>query len=189
MAERMRLLLDHGVDAAAPFADGITAPALAATSGHTALVDDLVAHGAPAPALEPVDAFIAAALAADRTGLDRVQAAHPGVAAAARAARPALVVWAAGSGSPPAVELLVAAGFDVNARGRTDIPVEQPWHTALHGAAESGDVELARTLLQLGADPDIHDERFDSTPLGWARHLDHGEVADLLEPVTAESDY
>jgi ankyrin repeat protein len=189
MAERVGLLLDHGVDAAAPFADGITATALAATSGHAALVDDLVAHGAPAPTLEPVDAFIAAALAADRTELDRVQTAHPGVAAAARTARPALVVWAAGSGNAPAVELLVAAGFDVNARGRTDVPVEQPWHTALHGAAESGDVELARTLLRLGADPDIHDERFDATPLGWARYLDHPDVADLLEAVTAEGDY
>ncbi len=188
MAGRVGLLLDHGVDAAAPFADGITAATLAATSGHAALVDDLVAHGAPAPGLEPVDAFIAAALAADRPGLDRVQAAHPGVAAAARAARPALVVWAAGSGNAGAVELLVATGFDVNARGRTDIPIEQPWHTALHGAAESGDVELARTLLRLGADPDIHDKRFDATPLGWARHLDHDDVADLLEPVTAEGD-
>lgn len=189
MAERVGLLLDHGVDAATPFADGISAVTLAATSGHGALVDDLVAHGAPAPALEPVDAFIAAALAADRAALDRVQATHPGVAEAARTARPALVVWAAASGSPGAVDLLVAAGFDVNARGRTDVPVEEPWHTALHGAAESGDVELARTLLRLGADPDLHDKRFDATPLGWARHLDHEDVADLLEPVTAESGY
>ncbi len=189
MAERVELLLDHGVDAAAPFADGITAGALAATTGHGALVDLLVARGLPVPALEPVDAFVAAALAADPGGLDRVQAAHPGVAEAARAARPALVVWASASGGPGAVELLVANGFDINARGRTDLPVEQPWHTALHGAAESGNVELARTLLRLGADPDLHDERFDATPLGWARHLGQGEVADLLEPVTAEGNY
>ncbi len=186
MAERVELLLAHGVDAAAPFDDGVTAVALAATTGHAPLVDLLVAHGLPAPTLEPVDAYIAAALAADRTGLDRVQAAHPGVVEAARAARPALVVWAAASGNAGAVELLVAAGFDVNARGRTDVPVEDPWHTALHGAAESGDVELARTLLRLGADPDIRDQRFDSTPLGWARYQDHAEVADLLEPVTSE---
>jgi hypothetical protein len=48
-------------------------------------------------------------------------------------------------------------------------PVRQPRQTALHKAAEDGNLELARTLLRLGADPDIRDHRFDSTPLGWAR--------------------
>ena len=53
--------------------------------------------------------------------------------------------------------------------GRTDVPSDQPWQTALHKAAEDGHLELARTLLRLGADPDVRDHRFGSTPLGWAR--------------------
>jgi ankyrin repeat protein len=48
-----------------------------------------------------------------------------------------------------------------------------------------GRVDLARTLLRLGADPDIRDERFDSTPLSWARYFGQEHLAELLEPVTA----
>jgi ankyrin repeat protein len=95
-----------------------------------------------------------------------------------------LVTWAAACGRPGAVEFLVELGFDVNAKGRTDVPSDQPWQTALHKAAESGDIELARTLLRLGADPDIRDERFDSTPLGWARYFGQEQLAELLEPIT-----
>jgi ankyrin repeat protein len=111
-------------------------------------------------------------------------ASHPGLAADARTARPALVAWAAASGNQAAVEALVGLGFDVNARGRTDVPSDQPWQTALHAAVEGGNVELARTLLRLGADPGIRDARFDSTPLGWARYLGQDAVADLLAPLT-----
>jgi ankyrin repeat protein len=95
------------------------------------------------------------------------------------------VAWAAACKKPAAVELLAALGFDVNAKGRTDIPSDQPWQTALHKAAEDGNLELARTLLRLGADPDIRDERFGSTPLGWARRNGHQALVDLLEPLTA----
>jgi hypothetical protein len=51
----------------------------------------------------------------------------------------------------------------------SDIRSNQPWQTALHKAVEDGDLDLARTLLRLGADPDVKDTRFASTPLGWAR--------------------
>ena len=93
------------------------------------------------------------------------------------------MTWAAAGGSPAAVEFLVELGFDVNARGRTDVPSDQPWQTALHKAAEDGNLELARTLL-LGADPNVRDQRFDSTPLGWARYFGLRELIELLEPVT-----
>jgi ankyrin repeat protein len=54
----------------------------------------------------------------------------------------------------------------------------------LHQAAAEGDVELARLLLALGADPDLRDARFDSTPLGWARYFEQPAVVDVLEPIT-----
>ena len=81
-------------------------------------------------------------------------------------------------------ETLAALGFDVNALGRTDVPSDQPWQTALHKAAEDGHLELARTLLRLGADPDLRDRRFDSTPLGWARYFGQEPLIALLEPLT-----
>ena len=147
-------------------------------------MDYLVAHGAPPLDLPPGEAFVAAVLTADRARLRQLLAARPGLAGEVRTARPALVTWAAACDRPAAVELLAELGFDVNAMGRSDIPSDQPWQTALHKAAGDGNLELARTLLRLGADPNIHDERFDSTPLGWARYSGQQELVGLLEPIT-----
>jgi ankyrin repeat protein len=184
--DRVRLLVSHGaVDLTAPIANGATVTSMAATTGHADLVEYLVAHGAPPLDLSPPEDFVAAALAADRSRLDRLLAGHPGLLAQLREARPALVTWAAACGAPAAVEVLVGLGFDVNAKGRTDVPSDQPWQTALHKAAEDGNAELARTLLRLGADPDIRDARFDGTALGWARYFGRQELIDLLEPLTA----
>jgi len=159
---------------------------MAATTGHADLVDYLVAHGAPPLDLAPAEAFTAAVLAADRASLDRLLAGHPGLAAEMRARRPALIAWATACGNAAAVEILAGLGFDVNAKGRTDMPSDQPWQTALHKAAEDGNLELAKTLLRLGADPAIRDERFDSTPLGWARHFRQQALIQLLEPLTSD---
>ncbi len=184
MTERVRLLVSHGVDVVSPLDSGATTTSMAATTGHADLVGYLVAHGAPPPDLDPSDAFIAAVLAGDRAGLDQLRSEHPGLADEVRSARPALITWAAACGRPAAVEILAGLGFDVNAKGRTDVPSDQPWQTALHQAAEDGNLELARTLLRLGADPDIRDHRFDSTPLGWARYFGREEIIELLGPLT-----
>jgi ankyrin repeat protein len=182
--ERVHLLVSHGVDAAAPFDDGATATSMAATTGHADLVDYLVAHGAPPLDLSPSGEFIAAVLGADRVRVAELLAGHPGLDDEVRAMRPALVAWATACGNPSAVELLAELGFDVNAKGRTDVPSDQPWQTALHQAAGDGNLELARTLLRLGADPDIRDTRFDGTPLSWARHFGQQSLVELLEPLT-----
>ena len=183
MTERVHLLVSHGVDVTAPL-HGVTATSMAATTGHADLVDYLVGHGAPPPDLTPSDAFTAAVLAADRAWLERLLAADPGLAGHMRAARPALITWATAVGNAAAVEILAELGFDVNAKGRTDVPGDQPWQTALHHAAGDGNLELAQTLLRLGADPNIRDERFDSTPLGWARYFGQQALIELLEPIT-----
>ena len=184
MTERVRLLVEHGAEVTAPY-QGVTMTSMAATTGHADLVDYLVAHGAPPLDLAPADAFVAAVLAADRAGLGQLLTDHPGLAGEMRAARPALITWATACANPAAVEILAELGFDVNAKGRTDIPGDQPWQTALHKAAEDGNLELARTLLRLGANPDIRDERFDSTPLGWARYFGQEALIGLLEPITS----
>jgi hypothetical protein len=184
LAERVRLLAEHGVDLLTSYKDGTSTTAMAATTGHPELIEFLVSQGAPRPELSPVDAFVAAVLAVDRPGLSQLHRDHPGLADEVRTARPGLVVWAAATGRSGTVELLVELGFDVNAMGRADVPSDQPWQTALHRAAEDGDPELARTLLRLGADPDLKDARFGGTPLGWARHFDRQAIIELLEPVT-----
>jgi ankyrin repeat protein len=184
--ERVALLAEHGVDIVSPFTEeraprGRTPIELALISGHRELADQLAGLGARPPRLRAADAFVAAVLAGDA---DTVANTPPKVVASVRAKRTGLVTWAAAQGALNAVELLVSAGFDVNARGRSDVASNQPWHTALHVAAERGDLVLARTLLALGADPDIADKHYQSTPLGWARHFDQPALVELLETVT-----
>ncbi|HEV2311003.1 MAG TPA: ankyrin repeat domain-containing protein [Acidimicrobiia bacterium] len=192
MRDRVRLLVDHGTDFLTPYrtqglrpvflrtSDGRTPAEVAALNGCPELVDLLVARGATRPAVEGVDGLVAALLAEDRPAVERLRA-H---ADAARAERPALIVWAAARRRRHAIPLLLELGFDVNAFGRSDAPIEQAWETALHEAAGAGDVELARLLLDAGADPSIPDTRFHSTPLGWAQHFEQPATIALLEPVT-----
>jgi ankyrin repeat protein len=75
-----------------------------------------------------------------------------------------------------AVHWLLAHGVDVNAK-------RVLWDcnaTALHITAEHGLVELARLLLDAGADPGVRDDKYDATVLGWAEYCGHPEIADLL---------
>ena len=75
-----------------------------------------------------------------------------------------------------AVRWLLAHGVDVNAK-------RSLWDcnaTALHMTAESGAIDMARMLLDAGADPNIHDDKYDATVLGWAEYCGHPEIAQLL---------
>jgi hypothetical protein len=190
---RVRLLVEHGVDVRSPFegdgpawspGDGRTPVELARLNGDTEIAGYLTARGATPPGPDPAAELIAAAFRADRPALDRVRAEHPGAVAEARRSRPGLIVWAAAQARTETVMLLAELGLDVNAYGRGDAPVEEPWETALHHAAADGDVELTRRLLDLGADPNLRDQRFDATPLDWARHFDRPSTVALLESVT-----
>jgi ankyrin repeat protein len=184
--DRVALLAANGVDILSPFTEQRsprrgTPAEVALMNGHRELADQLLALGARPPRLGPDDAFVAAVLAGD---VELVQRTPATVVEAVRRKRPGLVTWAAAEGAPNSVELLVAAGFDINAMGRSDLPSNERWHTALHAAAEKGNLELAQRLVELGADPTIADKHYKSTALGWARHFDHPALVELLEPLT-----
>jgi ankyrin repeat protein len=53
--------------------------------------------------------------------------------------------------------------------------------TPLHLAALSGHVEIARALLDGGADPTIRDTMHDSDAIGWATFFRHQEIIALIE--------
>jgi ankyrin repeat protein len=188
--ERVRLLVEHGVDFHSPYtrtdgpawqpADGRTPAGLAQLHGRTELVEYLVSRGAAPPRLEPADEVIAAAFRADRAAVERLRAQCPAAVRQARQMCPGVMVWAAAQGRAETVALLAELGFDPNALGRGDTPVEQRWETALHHAAARGDVELARLLLALGADPGVRDARFNATPLDWARYFNQDAIVRLL---------
>jgi ankyrin repeat protein len=192
LRDRVELLVQHGTDVSTPYrapggqpvalrnSDGLNPAELAMLSGYPALAGWLVDHGAAAPALDEVNSLIAAILAGDRETVARLR----GHARAARERRPGLMAWAAASRKLDALALLAELGFDVNARGRIDAPIEQPWFTPLHRAAETGDVELARLLLRLGADQNIA-SNWGATPMESARRHGQHAVAELLEAESA----
>lgn len=75
------------------------------------------------------------------------------------------------------IRWLVAHGVDVNAK-------RMMWdcnHTALHMTVETGEMEIARLLLDAGADPNIRDDKFDATALGWAEFFGRADFAELIK--------
>jgi ankyrin repeat protein len=78
--------------------------------------------------------------------------------------------------SEDTVRWLIAHGVDVNAK-------RVMWDcnlTALHMTAESRAIDIARILLDAGADPDIRDDKWDATVLGWAEFFERDDLAELI---------
>jgi ankyrin repeat protein len=75
-----------------------------------------------------------------------------------------------------AVRWLIAHGVDVDAKR----PMWECNHTALHMTIENGDIALARMLLDGGADPNIRDDKYNATALGWADFFDREDFAKLV---------
>ncbi|MFC7619640.1 ankyrin repeat domain-containing protein [Microlunatus sp. GCM10028923] len=190
-ADRVRLLGANGVDLRAPYEDGRTPLGIAELYGGPDVIAALRDAGVDQPTAEnPADALVAAAFRPDRAAVEALVREHPEAVEAVRGPRGwNLLPWAAaGSDRSETVRLLVGLGLDVNALGRSDVPVDGGWietgwgragaerggHTALHEAAYRGDADLVRTLLDLGADPTILDTDHHATALGWAEHAASG---------------
>jgi ankyrin repeat protein len=78
--------------------------------------------------------------------------------------------------NPVTIRWLLAHGVDVNAK-------RLMWdcsHTALHMTAESGAMDIARLLLDAGADPNICDDKYNSTVLGWANFFGRADFAEFI---------
>ena len=52
--------------------------------------------------------------------------------------------------------------------------------TALHHAAEDGQLETIEALLDAGADPTLRDALYDGTPASWAEYNRRHAAAKLL---------
>jgi ankyrin repeat protein len=75
-----------------------------------------------------------------------------------------------------AIKWLLEHGVDVNAK-------RMIWgcnHTALHMTTENGALDIAQMLLDAGADPNIRDDKYDATALGWAEFFGRDEFAALI---------
>ncbi len=74
------------------------------------------------------------------------------------------------------VRWLIEHGVDINAKR----PMWDCNHTALHMTAENGALNLSRMLLDAGADPNIRDDKYGATALGWADFFRRDELAALV---------
>lgn len=88
--------------------------------------------------------------------------------------------FAAGSKNPRLVEMLIAAGADVN---RQSDPKLDGGSTPLHKAAFNGRIESIKLLLEAGADPLLAD-RVGNTPEDYAKRMKHKAAATLLRAWT-----
>lgn len=158
--ERLGWLLAHGADpnAISTFT-GNTCYQTALLSGHQALADLLLQHGARAEAPGGVDAFVAAARRGDRATVLALVSEHPEYLVDAQP-----LVAAAGDGDAACVQLLLELGMDPNRPGRHG-------YLALHNGSKYP--KVVELLCQHGAD--ARARCHGGTSAGWALH--HGTLA------------
>jgi cytohesin len=166
----MRLLLELGADPRATDATGATALTTATQeNADPAIAGMLLAAGAPLDLLTAVTlgrfAEAQALLAADpaRLGPDGADTIALHLAVSRR--------------NEAAIRWLIAQGVAASAK-------REMWdcnHTALHMTVENGALDLARLLLDAGADPNVRDDKYGATALGWAKFFDRPDFAALIE--------
>jgi ankyrin repeat protein len=170
-------LIRAGARVTARTREGITPLQLAATNGSAAMLDRLLKGGADAnaPLTAGGDTALMMAARTGKTDAIRVLVEAGGnVNARETWGGTTALMWAVSEGHADAARLLVGAGADVNARSnyvaaangrgfegrtpvanRTDPKTEEfasGWLTPLTLAAREGDVEMARILVNGGAD-------------------------------------
>jgi hypothetical protein len=173
--ERVRILLDHGVDPNTrgyhPILGDQTAYEVAVRFGHATAAAMLEAAGGHTDRLDDVDLLLAAAYSGDA----RTLAALRDRVGDLPRHRPRALRTAAELHGIPALARLLDLGYDVDGTGSDQV-------TALHEAALRGDAAMCDWLLAHGADRTVRDRHFHATPAGWAAHAGHRALAETLAP-------
>jgi ankyrin repeat protein len=165
----VRLLLELGADAKAADATGATALTTATQeNADPSIATALLAAGAPLDLLTAISLQrfdTAEAMLRDepaRLGPD---------------GRDTIALHLAVSRkSLPTIRWLIAHRVDVNAKR----PMWDCNHTALHMCVENGAIDIARMLLDAGADPNVRDDKYKATTLGWAQFFGREDFAALI---------
>lgn len=167
----VELLLEHGADPARANAHGWTPLHQAAYSGLAPLASILIEAGAPLHISARGDGgtpLIVALFWGNRRASELLVA-H-GAAIDADVYRGTALAWAAARGHAASARRLLVLGADPNTPTTFGGPGHGDRATALHLAAQSGDIDTIDVLIQAGADPTIRDGRHNATPAGWAEH-------------------
>lgn len=165
----VQLLLELGADPNAMDATGATAPTTASQErADPAVISALAAAGAKLDLLTAINT----------SRFDEAEAMlreNPSRIGADGADTIALHL-AVSKNNLTALRWLLAHGVAVNAK-------RSIWDcnsTALHMTIESGAMDIARMLLEAGADPSIRDDKFDATAIGWAEYFGRQDFVELL---------
>ncbi len=90
------------------------------------------------------------------------------------------LAWAAACGRNESIRRLVALGANPSQRTTFGGPSHGEGATALHLAAQNGDLDAIRALLDAGADPGLEDALHGGTPAHWAEHAGQHAAGELL---------
>jgi ankyrin repeat protein len=177
---RVRLLVEHGVNVDARRGPrGHTAYEEAVRAGHAAIADYLLQHGATKIALDSLQAFSIACASGRRGEVHARLEEDPGLLERlGHKGRIELLHRAAHRFD--SIRLVVELGVDINAM----VPGTEMDRTLLHNAAAMSTIPVIRFLLGLGADPNLLDLPFHSTPIGWALYHGRRDNAEFLLPLT-----
>ena len=165
----VRLLLELGADPNATDATGATALTTASQEqADQAIISALLAAGAKLD-------FLTAIAAGHYDQAEAMWRADPSRIGLDGADTIALHL-AVNKRNLAAIRWLLAHGVALNAK-------RSMWdcnHTALHMTVESGALEIARVLLDAGADPNIRDDKYQATALGWSEFFGRKDFAELI---------
>ena len=147
---------------------------LAVLHGHAQMAVLLARAGAEAEELGGREAFQAACLRLDVGTARALAGQHPEYLN-----KPAALLMAARTGRVEVVELLLDLGTPADV-------ADANGERALHAVAWADSVPVARLLVERGAEIDARDRKYNSTPLGWAIHLDKPQLVDYLSTVSRD---
>lgn len=166
---RARWLLDHGANAnARNFYSKRLLHTDAVLLGNQEMADLLAGRGAVAEPLAVRERFHAACARADAERMHALLAMHPDLLADGTP-----LVQAAQRNRADIAARLLDMGMSPDVHGHDNF-------RPLHAAAMAGAVDVARLLLQRGAQVDPVETRFGGTPLSWALHYRQTQTAALL---------
>jgi ankyrin repeat protein len=142
--------------------------------GYVELAEVLARHGAKQSTVtpEPLQVLVSAVLREDEPAIRATLAQRPEFVTAS-----APLFAAAKYNRPRAAALLLDLGTSPNVESGAG-------ERALHIAAYDDSVDVARLLIERGADVDPIGRRYDNTPLGGAMHCQSTRVIELLAGVS-----
>jgi ankyrin repeat protein len=178
--DRVKLLVEHGVDVNTPGARNKRTPyEEAVRDGHHHIAEYLLQHGAKKIELDARELFALACIAGRREEARARLAQDPSLLERlGHYGRMEMLHRAVDAKNRDGIRFIAELGVDINGM----VPGTGLDRAVLHNAAGWGGVEMVRFLIELGADRELRDLAYHATPHGWARHCQQRDVVDYLLP-------